>query len=525
MLNLILLSLCNIKLPRPARRWLPGAVVVLISGTCQAQQDDLSRIGISNDASEFRVQAEIGAMSVELAKQKLEEALIARKEMIRNQLCDQPPTNQLCHHIPKDNTDFSELFVYMFILDTAQDPFDIFSWQSFIAMNWPLDRSGSPAETPIGTSPDAPRVWMRYKTPAELYGNTALNAPCDAIADDDRPILRTSNFYQTGGYPLIDRNLNYIVYDIRINDIMADYVVENGLHSIEGQLEFAAGGGKVEFPLGHYDDPLARSGGMRGSAAVKSAWKIIDTEAGDDPSRYYTMDGLISVDAGNSETGEPLCVEARLGLIGMHIMQRTRSGNGPEWTWSTFEHVDNAPFAGNARKPVDTLHDVLFEGGCSAPADAGRSYTLFNPDCPECKTNQVVGEGARGGWKWSPIRPHARSHGHLGRYGTQVVRCWKVFEGTEQVNSLWQDALAGTVWANYESLSAQWRGAKKSMMFPAGEVPRFLVNSAMETYDQYGTKSSCMGCHNDARSVAGADSNMSFLLSLASRYKQAAEVE
>jgi hypothetical protein len=492
-------------------------LVVATSFSCVALADqaDLSRIGISNEQTEFRVQAEVGAMDVETAKKKLAESLESTKNKIRNQFCDQPPVDQLCHHIPKDNTDFSELFVYMFIMAVAQDPFDIFTWQSFVGMNWPLDQTGKPAASAIGTLAEAPRVWSQYKTPRQIFDPAYQDPVCAGKGDPSLPVLKTGSFKQTGGLPLIDKNLNYVVYDIRVNDIYADYIKDNGLDSVAGQLAFAAADKEINIPLGYYDDPVNKIGGKPGSAALKTAWKIIDTTAGDDPSRYYTINGLIAVAAEDSESGEDKCIEAKLGLVGMHIMQRTQSGNGPDWTWSTFEHIDNAPVAENSRKPVDTLEEVLFDGGCQAPIEPQQSYAFFNPDCKDCETNQINGTG----WKWAKTPPYAASHGIGGKYGTQVVRCWQIFEGTELVNSLWREKLQGTVWANYQSFSAQWKGANRGMMFPQGEVPRFLTNTTMETYDQYGATSSCLSCHANAVTAAGQESNFSFLLGLAARYQ------
>jgi hypothetical protein len=199
----------------------------------------------------------------------------------------------------------------------------------------------------------------------------------------------------------------------------------------------------------------------------------------------------------------------------MHIMMRTQSGNGKDWTWATFEHVDNSPVAVNARKPIDTLQKVLFDGGCKGPTKPDRDYAFFNAKCEDCESNSIVQRD----WKWALTKPYAAAFADRQKYGTQVVRCWRVFEGTQLINKIWQEKLKGTVWANYRAFSAQWKGASSSVMFPQGEVPRFLTNTTLETYDQYGATSSCIGCHANARTVAGEDSNLSFLLKLAERFQ------
>ncbi len=83
------------------------------------------------------------------------------------------------------------------------------------------------------------------------------------------------------------------------------------------------------------------------------------------------------------------------------------------------------------------------------------------------------------------------------------------------VNRIWQKKLKGTVWAYYQTLSAQWKGANRDAMFPEGEVPRFLTNTSLETYDQYSSTSSCLSCHSSAKTLAGQNSKFSFLLGMA----------
>ena len=227
--------------------------------------------------------------------------------------------------------------------------------------------------------------------------------------------------------------------------------------------------------------------------------------------------------AARSETGEALCVRARIGLLGMHIMHRTESGNGGDWIWSTFEHVNAVPVADNALDPNNILPNnilpnnilgELFAGGCRADAVESRRYILFNPDCKGCATNTISAPGSQ--WKWFEDAPHARGHATRGEFGTQVVRCWKIFESTAKVNAVWHARLRGTVWSNYRLISTQWRGSPPgSRLFPNGEVPRFLTNVTLETYDQYSHGGTCMGCHAKATTTAGQDANFSFLLSKA----------
>ena len=76
----------------------------------------------------------------------------------------------------------------------------------------------------------------------------------------------------------------------------------------------------------------------------------------------------------------------KAGLIGLHVIRKTETG--PQWVWSTFEHVDNVPPAGKA-------------------AAAGIDYTLFNRQCelPDFKPTELACASQRPGILPPPIRP------------------------------------------------------------------------------------------------------------------------
>ena len=428
-------------------------------------------------------------------------------DIVARSFCDASPYDRICAVAPKDNTDFDASFIYLNLEKNAQNPFDIFSWQTFVALNWPANEAGAPIGEPIGTRQDLPRVWQSWKQPGEVFGLTGEDRPCrsDAVA-----AIATDMILQSSGKPLIDRDLNYVVFDTRMNGRTEQYIVANGLDSVDGQRRFRQAGKVVDFPRGHYEDKPARTGGELGAIAVKTAWKIIDAGRSEEVESYYTVDGLIAVPGDRSETGEALCIRTRLGLIGMHIMHRTHSGNGGDWIWSTFEHVNAAPIGDNSLDPNNILGE-LFADGCLADSVESQRYVLFNPGCRGCATNTTpVAE-----WKWFEEAPHARGHAVRGEFGTQVVRCWKIFESTAHVNTFWHAKLRDTVWSNYQLISTQWRGSPGSALFPNGEVPRFLTNVTLETHDQYSHGGTCIGCHAKAMTLAGQDANFSFLLSKA----------
>ena len=432
---------------------------------------------------------------------------ILADDIVARSFCDAPPHDALCAVVPKDNTDFDASFIYLNLEKNAQNPFDLFSWQSFVALNWPATEAGVPVDGQIGAHPNLPRVWQSYRQPVDVFGRTGQDLPCGSGAAS---AVATDQILQSSGKALIDRDLNYIVFDTRMNDRTEQYIVANGLDSAEGQRRFRQAGKVVDFPRGHYRDIPSRTGGALGAIALKTSWKIIDENAGKEADSYYTVGARIAVPAARSETGEALCIRTRIGLIGMHIMHRTESGNGGDWIWSTFEHESVAPIADNSLDPNNILGE-LFVDGCRADTVESLRYVLFSPGCRDCPTNTILPAE----WKWFKDAPHARGHATRGEFGTQVVRCWKIFESTANVNRAWRAKLRGTVWSNYRLISTQWRGSPGSKLFPNGEVPRFLTNVTLETYDQYSHGGTCMGCHARATTVAGQDANFSFFLSKA----------
>ena len=75
-----------------------------------------------------------------------------------------------------------------------------------------------------------------------------------------------------------------------------------------------------------------------------------------------------------------------MGLVGLHIAHKTQ--HQPNWIWSTFEHVANAPTQGQ-------------------PIPAGATYNFYDPQCTAngvaCDTNCVPQQ-----WQ-SEIDPNAFS--------------------------------------------------------------------------------------------------------------------
>lgn len=424
--------------------------------------------------------------------------------------CIRAPYDALCSEIPHDQLDFDRNFVYRVLSENAQFPFDNFSWQSFVALNWPVDATGTPMSTEIGNAPEHPRRWYGFSQRDQVFHQSDKKTECSV--DTSYPVLETSSFHQASGDVLIDQGLNFVVYDTRMNQAATNYILDNNLTSRRGQSIHANNHTPVAFPLGRYGDETSLSGGNDGALVIKTAWRVLPPEPSGKKvaSPYFTMAGRVALAAHDSVDNKPHCLSVRMALVGMHIIQRTLSGNGDRWIWSTFEHVNGAPVAKNARDPNSIYAEPLFPEGCHAPESTDRDFAFYSPDCPDCQTNHIDKQE----WRWATEPPYAGEYAQKGGFGTQVVRCWDLFKDTARLNALWHEKLAGTIWQNYFLISTQWRGNYGGGIFGNGEVPRFLTNSTLETFGQYDENGTCIGCHAEARTAVGQDANFSFLLRL-----------
>lgn len=393
-----------------------------------------------------------------------------------------------------------------FLDPDIQPAFDIFSWQSFVGLNWPADSAGNPLGNSIADHPGAPRVWEHYPDIAEVF-------------DSGAPLLlqvknaRTSNqkfFYMISKFsklrdsivdvlnpderPLIDRNLNFAVFEVRTNPVEANFLINNNLTTAKGIDNFYRTHND-SFALPTSVAPAPGKVASDGSMEIKTSWRILDTSKGDDPSRYYTREALIFVDAGNSVSGKAFTIKAKVGLTGMHIVRKT--ARFTTWVWSTFEHVDNTP-------------DNIQEAQQMNPHPATWSY--YSTATLGLTPNQPAPylPGDSGSYKFDSVKPYAKRYAAavFGEsdsqrvYGTQAQRVYPIYYRTQQVNKAWQNKLQGTVWANYKLIGSQWTSADPGVK-KSPNVPAMLGNSSLETFQLI--SASCITCHTGASIQFGKD--------------------
>lgn len=367
--------------------------------------------------------------------------------------------------------------------------FDVFSWESFVALNW------EPNSTlPIGTKGDNETVWENWKNVSDIFlpdgkkpskWGEAGSIPTECEGKEGKVLSQVgktpnvleaiSQPFKTG--PLIDQNGVYTRFEILINEEMFDYIYDNKLYSFDGQQKF----NKIaDFPEGI--NPKKGKKGQWGAIMVKSSWKVLSED--DDHTRFHTNEALIYNPEDNN------CYPKKVGLVGMHIGTKTEIC--PQWIWSTFEQVDNAPTFGET---ANKSH-----------------YNYYNANS-DMEVNQAPAR------PWDPEKE--------GQTPSQIVRYQPIFEGTASLNKEYQAALRAvnrnSVWQYYELVGTQWPVHPEQL--PLGDpFPEFMANATLESYIQGIVKndkielvpnvsSSCMGCHNGATMLAnGKASDFTFIL-------------
>lgn len=348
----------------------------------------------------------------------------------------------------------------------SQALFDIFSWNSFIALNWSANPQTCEPDTSklITDKNPGPVVWETFSQDTDVFvaPGTKPAEWCTPQQNEPKKFsfrkasptflqrlslsspMIASDIAEAVGGVLTDQNGRFVRYEKRLNHDEYQYIVTNNLWNKQGQQ-----GQTIDFPSG------SNSSGQTGAIEIKAAWKVLTPEEIKKGS-FYTTEAIVDNDEKGDPSPDPNPVT--LGLVGLHIIHKTSTQ--PNWIWSTFEHVDNAP-------TIDT-------------GEMKKPHSFYNQDCfgQYCEQN-----------KQTATKPYKelKQDGTPINSPVQVVRTTPL-QASKELNQYYQNLLEGSVWANYELVSTQWTGG-----FPAGAKPSVLANTTMETFIQ--PQSSCIGCH------------------------------
>jgi hypothetical protein len=392
-----------------------------------------------------------------------------------------------------------------------------FAWRAFIALNWPSASETSERGEPDrakALSDSGGRVWESFKSDYELFQIDAEGRrvaptpwrsyggrnPCGPGVDNRQKTIASfapfADFNQPSfaadepANPLVAQSGAYTRYEIHFNAPEFKAFAAKGWSR---GLNLPDASHPARFPVG--------------SIAVKAAWRPLTSA--DPPSarsRAYVEPAEIVDVAKTLAAGHVVCSESQVALVGLHIAIKTTSR--PQWIWSTFEHVDNVPPAG--------------EGEAREPdaRDAGVPYAYYDRSKPKRLWPPLGSAGTLPvGWT-NPPKPDPSP--------MQVMRRHPIDPSIMAVNRAYWNApgVKGTVWERYMLVAVQWPTSREppapsndGAYFPGrpeGADPRDesykstaapeenLINTAMETYLQ-DRPSSCMACHQAVSNARGDD--------------------
>lgn len=354
-----------------------------------------------------------------------------------------------------------------------------FAWETFIAMNWPAaKRAGEPDKQKV-LGDKGPTVWETWMEVFDLFAdpshppkwgaeNFAPNV-CDgkSAAKVLHQSTKVSDLLderdQAVGGALVDVNGNIARYEVRVNEAMFQFIVDNQLYNKQGQAIMPEA--KFKFP--------------NGSIELKAAWKQMEKGV-DDFSRFHTATTLIydkdidnigvNTDCLPASVRKNMrkCDTVTMGLVGLHIVYRVPSA--PSSVWITFEQVDNTN---------DT--------------PKGAKASFYDKKCKDCLPNKRFCDVP--GQQFTQVERVVLNEPSI----TKSDEVYKAVN-TERQNS---KLIKGTKWQYYKLVGVQY---PTDPTFDRVGKPnrRQLANTTMETYNQ--SASSCVGCHAFARS-----SNPAFL--------------
>ncbi len=353
----------------------------------------------------------------------------------------------------------------------TQNFVDIYSWNAFLALNWPASNANCAADTGksilnVSSGDGTYVVWQTYMPAENVFVNPGLQKPAawcsgNSLAAGDQRVFKNDakavpaakllggaflkiaqpggDVLQASGDVVTDQSKRWLRYERLMNQTEYNYIVPARWNSVQLQAMFNASQ-PIQIP--------------KGSIEIKSAWKVLTTDE-INGKKYFTTKAIVDNTPDGSRTpcdDKPVV----LGLVGLHIVQQINDGG--TMFWSTFEHIDN---------------DKAFFDPTSTAAPntdfATQPYTELNASC------QGVNQP------------------------TQIKRLTPI-PSSKDLNNYYQQLLGNSVFANYRLVSTQWTTGVGSTRVG---TPQNVANITLETYVQNNTVTTgpytgatgCMSCH------------------------------
>lgn len=369
--------------------------------------------------------------------------------------------------------------------EDGQDFVDIYSWNAFLALNWPANVTACAANTAksildVRSGDGSFVVWQTYMSADSVFvnpgtqrpapwcsGNGLAAGPQRVFSNEAKAVPAAKKLggkflqisepggdtLQASGDVLTDQSGRWVRYERLMNQAEYGYIVPNRWNAVQLQA-MKAKGETITLPVGAIE--------------IKSAWKVL-TPQEISSNRYFTTMGIVC----NTPDGQRTPCDQQpvtMGLVGLHIVQQV-SANGTLF-WSTFEQVDNEKVFGAPASQIPVNQDF-----------AKKPYTELDASC-------------------KPVNQP-----------TNVMRVTPI-QASPQLNQYYRTLLGDSVFANYQLISTQWTtGAGESAL----GTPLNVANITLETYVQSNEQPSnqptgCFGCHlNSVTVIPGQSGGHSFL--------------
>lgn len=412
--------------------------------------------------------------------------------------------------------------------DDQQKAYYDFMWQSFIALNWPHDKS----KDAIRGQPDLQAsildikgpgklpvtVWETYREPEEIFlppaqwdnypnWNDPRKVP-SSLSNDERTLkgysegfleyatgLNQPDFFPHPTGPLVDQKKGYLRYEVAVNQAFFTYVKHFRYYDADRQiyavqrslLDPTAAGGFQRPPFGSepyldHLEPFAK----QGLVDVKAAWRVLTKD--DHPERYLHRQIL-------TEEGVKL-----LGLVALHILRWTPNGQPAApgaYVAATFEQVDNVRVGRPAGHPVPPKGLTPSFNSGTAPNDVQKRLGFDGAiPSPISKTN--------------PKKPISKRK-PVSIYRVTEIPSMPTGKSVQDANQTYQLLLKDSVFSYYELIGTQNKHPGPVRFVPPEERQKNghqgpttgvysntsnLINSALESYTQ--ANHSCIQCHIQA---------------------------
>jgi hypothetical protein len=383
--------------------------------------------------------------------------------------------------------------------------FHQWAWHEFL---W-LTRPGNGGRIPLLNLPTEDSLFSPGRAPAPLESAEMQNrmnnqklrlTPRVAKSEDSTPI---SGIHQAGRRGiLVDTDGQPVYYASFVSKEYYEFVRANQLYL---KPNYVAASATLNFP--------------KKAVELKSAWKVVPS--GDSVPNFYTTKALVPVlkcsSGGPTCSGSAIVVdmtqtkEVTVALVGLHVVGVVEGH--PEFVWSTFEHIGNAP---DLPVGVDPTSMTVVSNSTSTFYKAGTAAV----DCN--RLNSVTVQLDETTKKLSPVTNVFRQFAFGGGDATDTGNIQALNQ------SVHNQLAADSVWKNYMLVGGVWfmdgtnlqpgKNGSQLQPFVAGSVQ--LSNSTMETFTQQpqsspaGNRSNCFSCHATSRSgsIPAKNLNISHIL-------------